>query len=171
LSILSSLCRIRIVLQNINYSEDSEEQDDFGEELSEENENSEENSDSFSDFEELKKKDDEKAKNEEHDLSKMTRRQKQAYLVKNHIIEVTEQSVNKKSGTIGLGDETVLYSLDPSRSTKKSKPELPRRVRKHKTVTLEEQAENQRQALTKILEEIDRKEKERDSKQKSFKLK
>ena len=102
----------------------------------------------------------------------MTKRQKQAYFVKNNIIEVTEQSVNKKTGNIGFKDETILYSLDPSRSGKAQRIEMPRRVRKHKTITLEEQAEKQRKALKEILDEINRKEKECENKEKiSKKLK
>ena len=99
----------------------------------------------------------------------MTKRQKQAYLVKNNIIEITEQSVNKKTGNIGFNSETVLYSLDPSRSGKNSRIEMPRRVRKHKTITLEEQAEKQTNALQEILDEISRKEKDWENKEKNSK--
>lgn len=99
----------------------------------------------------------------------MTKRQKQAYLVKNNIIEVTEQSVNKKTGNIGLEDETVLFSLDPSRKSKPLRSEMPRRIKRHKVITDEERAEKQTQALKAILEEIVVKEKEREDKQKKLK--
>lgn len=155
------------MILNMLYREDDDDMVDDEEEVNSEKEESENSSDSFSEF--VDKKKDEGSKTEEQDLSKMTRRQKQAYLVKNNIIEVTEQSVNKKSGKLGLEDETVLYSLDPSRSGKPLRSEMPRRVRKHKVVTIEEQAEKQTAALKKILEEINRKEKERESKQKSLK--
>lgn len=85
------------------------------------------------------------------------------------MLEVTEQSVNKKVGTLELGNETVLYSLDPSRYGKKQKPEITKRIRKHKIITSEEHAENQRKALTKILEEMDQKEKDRKNRQKQLK--
>jgi hypothetical protein len=115
----------------------------------------------------LNKKEEEQPK--EQDLTKMTRRQKQAYLVKNNIIEVTEQSVTKKAGRIGLEDETVLYSLDPSRTTKPLRSEMRPRLRKHKIITIEEQAEKQTEELNKILDEINRKEKERETKLKKQK--
>jgi hypothetical protein len=124
-------------------------------------------SDSFSEF--IEKKEEEKEKNQQKDLSKMTKRQKQAYLVKNNIIEVTEQSVNKKTGSIGLEDETVLFSLDPSRKSKPLRSEMPRRIKRHKAITDEERAEKQTQDLKTILEDIAIKEKEREDKQKKLK--
>ena len=99
----------------------------------------------------------------------MTKRQKQSYLVKNNIIEVTEQSVNKKIGRIGLEDETVLFSLDPSRTTNPMRTEMPRRIKRHNVVTEEEKAEKQTEELQKILEEINQNQKDTETNHKSLK--
>ena len=116
-------------------------------------------SDSNSDFESQSQrlKEEEKKKNDQQDLSKMTLRQKQVYLQQ---ISQQESNNNNLEGQTGLNS---LESLGPNT------PEIPRRVRKHKTITLEEQTENQRKALSKILEEMNRREKERDERQKQQK--
>ena len=118
-------------------------------------------SDSNSDFESQSQrlKEEEKKKNDQQDLSKMTLRQKQVYL---------QQISQQESNNINLEGQTGLYSLE-SLGPKPHKSEIPRRVRKHKTITLEEQTENQRKALSKILEEMNRREKERDERQKQQK--
>lgn len=118
-------------------------------------------SDSNSDFESQSQrlKEEEKKKNDQQDLSKMTLRQKQVYL---------QQISQQESNNIDLGGQTGIISSE-SLGPNKGKPEIPRRVRKHKTITLEEQTENQRKALSKILEEMNRREKERDERQKQQK--
>lgn len=116
-------------------------------------------SDSNSDFVSQRRKEEEKKKNDQQDLSKMTLRQKQVYL---------QQISQQESNNINLEGQTGLYSLE-SLGPNTQKSEIPRRVRKHKTITLEEQTENQRKALSKILEEMNRREKERDERQKQQK--
>ena len=76
--------------------------------------------------------------------------------------------MTKKSGKINLEDETVLYSLD-SRMSRPLRSEMRSRVRKHKVVTIEEQAEKQTEALNKILGDISRKEKDKEKKTKENK--
>ena len=116
-------------------------------------------SDSNSDIVSQRRKEEEKKKNDQQDLSKMTLRQKQVYL---------QQISQQESNNINLEGQTGLYSLE-SLGPNTQKSEIPRRVRKHKTITLEEQTENQRKALSKILEEMNRREKERDERQKQQK--
>ncbi|CAI2371979.1 unnamed protein product [Moneuplotes crassus] len=155
-------------IDNAYSNSDKYVEDDLPDE--EEAANSEEPSDSDESFEEfIKKTAKEDKKEEEQDLTKMTKRQKTKYLVENNILnEVKEETVTKKSGRINLEDETVLYSLD-SRAKKPIRSEMRPRMRKHKVVSVEELAEKQTEALKKILEDIDRKEKERDSRNKELK--
>ena len=115
-------------------------------------------SDSNSDILSQRRKEEEKKKNDQQDLSKMTLRQKQVYL---------QQISQQESNNIDLGGQTGIISSESLGPPQK--PEIPRRVRKHKTITLEEQTENQRKALSKILEEMNRREKERDERQKQQK--
>ena len=142
------------------FSADSDEPGN-GVEYKSSEENLDPSSDSNSDFESQSQrlKEEEKKKNDQQDLSKMTLRQKQVYL---------QQISQQESNNINLEGQTGLYSLE-SLGPKPHKSEIPRRVRKHKTITLEEQTENQRKALSKILEEMNRREKERDERQKQQK--
>ncbi|CAI2376016.1 unnamed protein product [Moneuplotes crassus] len=112
----------------------------------------------------------------EFDFDRMTKRQRQAFLVKNNMMKVSEKAVEAHGGQLGERDETVainhsggqcMYSLDTIPKNKS----IREKVKSRKDKTLEEEIADKRKELTNMLKDLDQKTKIREKRHKENMIK